>query len=300
MKLRHVEAFNAIMKTGTISAAAKRMHMSQPAVSRILQHAETQLGYLLFERTPSGMVPTERALRLFPHIERLFVNLSVVQEQAKELRAHTEHSLRIGVVPAIGTKALPLALAKLYDVNPQFEVHIQTQHSSSILQACALQQIDVGIAFDVPPHPNVESRTMCDAPVVCVAPVGMLRASRRIGLADLAHQRVISLSSQDPLGQLINRAFVSAGVFVKGAITVQTYHVALAMAEAGLGVSLIDAISAASADRSKVDTHLLDMDLAIAIKALRPLRPDNLAISNDFISHLSTVLHQLTKETLHD
>lgn len=275
------------------------MHVSQPAVSRILAHAEAQLGYPLFERTPSGMVPTERALRLFPHIERLFVDLSVVQEHAKELRAHAQHSLRIGVVPAIGPQALPLALKKLFDISPQCEIHVQTQHSSAILQACALQQIDVGIAFDVPPHANVESRTICEAPVVCVAPHGMLTSVGRIGLAELKQVRIICLSSQDPLGQVINKAFANTGVLINSAITVQTYHVALAMAEAGLGIALIDAISAASANPTKVVMRPLDIDLAIAIKALRPQRSENSAISNDFISYLSAVLHQLTKETSH-
>jgi DNA-binding transcriptional LysR family regulator len=299
MKLRHIEAFAAIMKTGSISAAAKRLHLSQPAVSRILQHAETQLGYALFIRTPTGMTPTERALRLFPHIQRLFVDLSVVQEQAKELRTEPRHTLKLGVIPALGVQAVPQALKRLYETHPHCEVHVQTQHSAAVLQTCALQQIDVGVAFDVPDHPNVASHVLCEAPVVCVAPLGWLPRGGAVGWSALKNRRMIGLSSQDPLGQVLNRAFATDGFLPKNAATVQTYHLALAMVQEGLGLTLIDAVSAAAADPSKVEVRALEAELSIAIKALRAERASSPALSELFITQLAEVLRSTIHSVVH-
>ena len=50
MRLRHIEIFHAIYTTGSITNAAKLLHVSQPSVSKVLSHAEYQLGFKLFER----------------------------------------------------------------------------------------------------------------------------------------------------------------------------------------------------------------------------------------------------------
>lgn len=64
MRLRHIEVFNAVMLTGTVSRAARLISVSQPAVSRILQHAELQLGFALFQRSKGRLVATPEALTL--------------------------------------------------------------------------------------------------------------------------------------------------------------------------------------------------------------------------------------------
>ena len=62
MRLRHIEVFNAIMLTGSVSAAARLINVTQPAVSRILSHAELQLGFALFERVKGRLTATNLLL----------------------------------------------------------------------------------------------------------------------------------------------------------------------------------------------------------------------------------------------
>ena len=71
MRLRHIEVFHAIMQVGTISGAAQVLHISQPAVTKVLQHAELQLGMPLFERVRGKLYPKPEAHRLFAETEKL-------------------------------------------------------------------------------------------------------------------------------------------------------------------------------------------------------------------------------------
>ena len=64
MRLRHIEVFNAMMLTGSVSGAARFFNATQPAASRIRQHAELQLGFALFQRTKGRSLPTSEALTL--------------------------------------------------------------------------------------------------------------------------------------------------------------------------------------------------------------------------------------------
>lgn len=83
MELRHLRTFLAIFEAGTISGAARQLHVAQPAVSRQLRQLETQLGVDLFDREFSGVVPTPAALRLEPEARRLLAGADVMVEAVR-------------------------------------------------------------------------------------------------------------------------------------------------------------------------------------------------------------------------
>ncbi len=72
MNARHLEVFRAIMRQGSLTAAAESLHVSQPAVSKVLRHFEAKIGYRLFERVGSRLVPTAEAHLLFHDADRIF------------------------------------------------------------------------------------------------------------------------------------------------------------------------------------------------------------------------------------
>ena len=66
MRARQLEVFTAMMKAGTVTAAAQMLNISQPALSQILIHTEDNLGFLLFNREKGRLFPTPEALELYP------------------------------------------------------------------------------------------------------------------------------------------------------------------------------------------------------------------------------------------
>lgn len=65
MNLRHIEVFNAIMQSGSVTGAAQLLNVTQPAVSNVLRHAEQQLGLKLFERIAGRLQPTRKHMICF-------------------------------------------------------------------------------------------------------------------------------------------------------------------------------------------------------------------------------------------
>ena len=88
MKLKHIEVFNAVMLTGSVSAAARLLHVTQPAITQTLQHAELQLGYALFTRQRNRLVATHEAQTLYPEIQRLMSQLEAVRRLSLALGRH--------------------------------------------------------------------------------------------------------------------------------------------------------------------------------------------------------------------
>lgn len=111
MRLRHIEVFNAVMVTGSVSGAARLVSVTQPAVSRTLQHAEIQLGLALLQRVKNRLVPTNEASTHYPSVEQLFANLDEVRRLAPTLKVG-RHSKEVRVVSilTLGHEVLPRAM----------------------------------------------------------------------------------------------------------------------------------------------------------------------------------------------
>lgn len=274
MRLRHIEVFHAIMLTGSVSGAARMLSVTQPAVSRTLQHAELQLGFALFQRAGGRLQPTPEAQALFPQVERLFAQLGDVQRLSANLRAgRGQGVLRVLTVPGLGLEIFPSAVQLFRTRYPQVLLHHQTLHTSQIVAALVLQEAELGFVFNMGGHPALTSENMAGQPVVCVAPKGMLPQkavrSGAVSLEQLAGLPVIGIDRGDPLGRVLNLALDELQVRLEEVVSVQTYHVGLALAHHGVGVALVEACTAVSADRGRVDVLELAPSLHVAVHMLR-------------------------------
>lgn len=301
MRLRHIEVFNAVMLTGSVSAAARLINVTQPAVSRILAHAELQLGFALFHRHKGRLVPTREAQTLYPHIERLFNQLDEVQRLAAGLRGQQrEGELHILSVLALSHEVMPRAVKAFRALHPGVELTIDALHSPQIVSALVLQEADLGFAFSAPAHPALAQQTLSEARMVCVAPRGLLASalvrSGHVHLSDLVQTPVVRLTPTDPLGAMVNLACREAEAGLQAAATVQTYHAALALAHHGVGAALVDACTAASADRRRVDVLELEPRMPVPVVMLRmAARPASL-----LADAMARCMQEAVRQTLGD
>jgi DNA-binding transcriptional LysR family regulator len=282
MRLRHIEVFNAVMLTGSVSAAARLINVTQPAVSRILAHAELQLGFALFQRAKGRLVPTTEAQTLYPHIERLFQQLDEVQRLASSLKSgQRADELHLLTVLALSYEIIPRALKSFRVQHPEVRVVVDALHSPQIISALVLQEADVGFVFSSVAHPSLEQQQLAQGRMMCIAPKGWLSSAivkrGAVGLQELTDRAVINLDVRDPVGTHLNHACREACVGFQSSVTVQTYHAALALAHHGIGIALVDSCTAVSADTSKVAVLPLEPNVVVPIRSLRPLqRPSSL------------------------
>ncbi len=275
MRLRHIEIFNAVMSAGTVSGAARLLNLTQPAVSRTLQHAELQLGISLFYRVKGRLVPTPDALALRPHIDSLFLQLDEVQRLAGNLKAgHAGGELRVLTALALSYVVLPRAFQEFRKRHPAVTLKVMSVHSAQLVAGLALQEADVGLLLSGATHPALLNEPVADGRMVCVLRDDLLparlRRRRSLSLADLAGLPVIALDASDPLGRSLSQACRDADVQLQSEVTVQTYHAALAFAQFGLGVAVVDSFTALSAAASIVKVLPLEPALHVPLHAMVP------------------------------
>jgi DNA-binding transcriptional LysR family regulator len=303
MRLRHIEVFNAIMIAGTVSGAAKLINISQPAVSRLLQNAEVQLGFALFQRSKGRLIPTSEALALHPRIEHLFSSLTDVQRLASSLKAgKADATLTVLSILALSHDVLPRAVKLFQAKHPKVGIRFKAMHSPEILAALALQEADVGLVFSqigTQPHPALIHEVVESGHLVCVAPKGALRAKHlkegQLELKDLETMAMIGLDAEGPIGMAIHQACEQHGVSLNSLLTVQTYHAALALVEHGLGSAIVDSFTALSSDLSKVDVVRISPSINISLAALRPATKSNSVIVRAFVKAVQQVCAQASE-----
>jgi DNA-binding transcriptional LysR family regulator len=298
MRLRHIEVFNAVMQTGSVSAAARLINVTQPAVSRTLQHAELQLGFALFERARGRLTPTNEAMALFPHVEKLYEQLDEVQRLAAGLRhgAVTDR-LQVLTVFALSREVLPHAVAGFRKKYPQVQVTVQALHTPQVVSGLLLQEADVGFVISSAGQHALERESLAEVDMHCIVPKGLLPPSRiksaGMALQDLADLPVVALDARDPLGMRINQACREHGVGLSPVVTVQTYHAALSMAEYGLGIAIVDGCTASAADKRKVHVLPLLPRITVSVNALHLAQRPSSVLARAMTQEMRKALREL-------
>lgn len=272
MRLKDIEVFNAVMLAGTVSAAARLLHVTQPAVTQALQHAELQLGYGLFTRQRNRLVPTREAQALYPEVQRLMSQLESVRRIAAALGSAGDSPLRILIVPSLAVRALPDALQLFRKRYPAMPVSIGTLHSNEIARAIALQEADVGIVYGSVPHPALHEELVATGRLVCVSRVGSAGADRRVTVAlqEVLRGPFIRIDERDPLGAMLADQWARLGLAPSAGITVQTHHIAMVLAEQGFGPAIIDSFTAQASRSETLHVRTVLPEVPVAVRALLP------------------------------
>jgi len=123
MRLRQIEDFLAIVECGSIRSAARRLSVSQPAITRSLRRLETDLGAQLLQRTPQGILLTPRGRAFFERVRIAHGELEKAQHEVKT-GAISEGTVTFGVGPTVASLVVPQAVASFRTQYPRIQVRI--------------------------------------------------------------------------------------------------------------------------------------------------------------------------------
>ena len=258
MRLRHIEVFHAIMQVGTISGAAQVLHISQPAVTKVLQHAELQLGMPLFERVRGKLYPKQEAHRLFAETEKLNRDLQGIRRLAASLKGRAVETVRLVSTPTLAISVLPQAMTAWRRDFAQTRCELATYHTSEIVNALRLGEADLALSLQDPRHPGIVAEPIAQGMLTVMAPAGTwskAECAQPFSAADLTGE-LIGLADNDPLGEMVVASCEAEGVTPLFRTVVQTYQIARSLVEAGAGTAVLDPFTAGSAAAGKVQCRL--------------------------------------------
>jgi len=241
MNFKQVEAFRAVMMTRSMTTAASLLHTSQPNVSRWIALLETTLGFVLFQRVGTRLIPTPEADAFYADVERAFIGLESLNDSASSIRRRGTGSIRVGAVGSITQCILPDAIRLFREKFSDIPVVVNTGGSDVVAKWMATGFCDIcfcSIESDVAGLQYERINTAYGVGIVHRA--HRLARKRVLKPADFADENFISLPAGSFNRATIDRHFPAD----KRVISVETPYATTicTMVGKGLGVSIVNPI----------------------------------------------------------
>ncbi len=277
MRTRHIEVFNSIYKTGSVTAAAKLLNVSQPSVSKVLAHAEQQLGFRLFERIKMKLVPTPEANILFKHtsvMEDVLIDINQISERLTEFPVDR---VRVSCTPSLGIDFLPNAIAEFKVINPNVDFEISTLHYSYLRNNIKDTSLDLAIAQDQIEDEEIGIIDIKKGTFVILEPLNV----------DRKKLPFIKLSINSPIGRKLNKYIEKEKLNIQSSITSDNFQMAASLVNNGIGYTILDEYTAKACQ--SVNTKITELDQKLHFNiSLMFLKNNPLSISaNSFIEFLT-------------
>ena len=269
MRLRHIEIFHAIYTTGSITNAAKILHVSQPSVSKVLSHAELQLGFKLFERVKGRLIPTDEAEMLFDEVDRIYQQMRSIKNTAENIKKSEFGSISIGITPALGFDAIPAVIADHQQDYPNITFDIQTLHNNNVMQSLLEHKCDLAILFSPNNLPGTRSIPIAESELVIVYPKeSMPHCPNKLTLSEVCDHKFVDISDSGPLADMLWARVMEEDIKFQSSIKVQTYFIAARLVAHGLGVCVVDKYTAEGNLNDNVAIASFDPPLTFSVNAL--------------------------------
>uniref|UniRef100_UPI0035CA8CDA LysR family transcriptional regulator n=1 Tax=uncultured Sphingomonas sp. TaxID=158754 RepID=UPI0035CA8CDA len=291
MNLRHIEIFHAVFVNGSVSAAARMLNVSQPSVTKVLRHAEQQLGFALFERTRGRLVATPEAHALFGEVSEIQERVHQLHRSSRSLRQGQASIIKISALPSLGLRVLPDAVAEFLTLHRDVSFDLHTVHTDDMVRKLYEREVDIIVSFEVPRAAPVASRVLGSGELLALyREVDWPQAPLRIGLELLQERPFVNTTTSGPQGRMLSNELTRRDLVLNDVASSQTFFVAAALVRAGAGMTIVDSFTAQAAMTPGLATRPLDPPLRFDVFAVylenRP--PSRRALA--FLKHLSRKL----------
>ena len=241
---RQIAAFRAMMTTGTVSAAARRLHLSQPAVTTLLRRMQDVVGVPLFDRVANRLVATVEAQRIFEEVQLIQGQFEKMLASVAAIARGERAFFRVGATASPARRLVPRALAMLLERRPDLRCSLDGVMMDRVVDYITLGHGECLVTLAPLDDPALTSRRVADGCFVVALPAGHRLAGReRLAVADLAGEPLVSWLDQSVHGAHLVPLWREAGLPRETKIFVRTAETALGLVAEGAGIAVVDSFS---------------------------------------------------------
>ena len=269
--LKSLTCFRTIINSGSATAAASELGLTQPGVSRLLAQLEHQIGFQLFERSKGRLIPTREALFLYKEVDIALQSIERVQQLAKNLHDADFGELRIVAPPSFAEFFLSQVVSEFLQKHPNVRINLDSHSAESAKEMVALRAVDCGFVKMPVDHPALDCVPLVRASTICVMPPQhRLAAKKTISVADIDGEPLIMLAKGRPSRLQLDDAFRDAGVRMNVRVETHTVGSACALASNGTGIALVNEMLAARYAGTDLTLRKLTPDVYHEYAFMRP------------------------------
>jgi DNA-binding transcriptional LysR family regulator len=279
--------FQAVMEAGSVTEAARRLGVSQPAVSKMLVQFERALGFQVFVRDRKRLSATAEALALYNEVQRAFVSLDYLERFARDLNGLRRGHLVLAAPHGTSSGWLPGVISGFLRDYPGLSVSLQVLDTPRVAQAVATGYVDLGIGHFGVDGQNINQERLTSTEAVCVLPPHHRLVARKcVRPADLEGEPFIALAPRDRYRIALDTILQSHGVTRRIQIDTPLGASACSFVIAGMGIAVMDRLTATDNLHRGIVIRPFLPRIAEELTLLTPTRRPPSQVSDHFIACL--------------
>jgi len=298
LNLRQIEAFKAVIEHGTVSAAADMLNISQPAMSKLIAHLEADTDLKLFDRIKGRLEPTERGMRLYSEIDRIFAGVRQVENAVDAIRREEQGRLLVGVLPALSGSFIQSATMAFLAAHRNVFCSVHSRSSQWIVDWLVTRQLDVGLISSRVDNPYIDSEDVMEHPLVCIMPLDHpLTAKSHIEPDDLNDVPFVSFDPDSFTGQRIAVMFAQYRTRTNIVMVANVSPTLCGFVSEGLGVSLVHPLMA-SGLQHRLAVRRFEPEIEFSFKLCRARGGRNQGMVEQFVHEARATAARISSEIL--
>lgn len=246
MTVTQLNAFLAVMQTGSVTGAAEQLVVTQPSVSSAVAALEKELGCKLFEPQGRGIRPTAAAISFSAYAEDILGLLDAGQRAAREAAAIASRRLQIAAVTTAAESFVPLMMRAFSELHPDIELSLVVGNHEDVIKRVLTHRDDVAISGRPPLVDRLQAEPFLENEIICVTASGDPAADAGPIPSAMLRDRAWLLRERGSGTRALNEGFLRDWELTPRTLTLGSNGAIKQAARAGLGVSLLSRAAVAA------------------------------------------------------
>ncbi|MEW8298543.1 MAG: LysR family transcriptional regulator [Candidatus Thiodiazotropha sp.] len=238
MDIRHLRYFRAICQYGGFTAAARQLHIAQPAISIAMRKLEAELNLTLLHRSERRITPTLEGEVLLAHAKRIIEMTEAAELEMEELRGLTRGEVRIGIPSMLGSYYFPPILMGFKHRYPELSLSVYEEGTRRLQEMIRIGELDLGVVVADGPPEDLETRLLTrEEMVACVPKAHPLAARERLSMEEFFSHELVVFKTGYFLREFIDRYSLSHELSPKIAFETNLIPLTKAIVRQGFGIT---------------------------------------------------------------
>lgn len=237
---RQLRAFATLARTGSFTATAKDLHLSQSAISHAMKALESDVGCLLLDRMGKKVMLTQAGEQFLRHAERILQEMQATRRDIEQLGRWGAGRLRISASPTSCQYILPTVLRELRESFPQCVIHIQPADTPGAMELLRSGNVDLALAMEPVREPQFGFRHLfTDELQFLVSPLHPWAQTGKVNRATIPKEHYIFYSVSSNTYRIIERHFAGEDMILRSSIELGSMEAIKELVKLGLGISIV-------------------------------------------------------------
>ena len=290
LRFRQLQALHKVVESGTVSAAAEQLNISQPGVSNLLSQLEHTCQLKLFNRLKGKLIPTNEGLVLYNEVDTLVRGLAHVEQSVVDLQNKQTSKLQIASIHALSFGFMQAQIAQFSRQYENLSVSFQSQYSQKIQEWVDVGLFEIGVS-EMPVATGPFNTVVFKIETLCAMPSDHPLACHKVLTPSLlSGEPLIIMGPQHMVTRRAKEAFVKAGARWNPVVHTHLFANKLSFIKEGMGIGLVDVISLRNDSSDRFITRPfapdINLDVAIITSKSRPVSDTGQAFLGQLESHL--------------